>query len=401
MQSKSREARSDILEADVITRDPVVTKIMEQPQITKIVEMKNIEILSKPIVKEIHEQPIIEVQKQLVTEHVVQDDIVTHQRAAPQYQEVNLGKEAPQLNLGQGEIKYSKQATVKNVNLNEEVTQVVQRQMIERHVVPTITQIKEQRVISVIDQPIIRTIHEPTIIREVTSGTSQLSQLQQPLLQETTAPTTSKPRASFVPSEQDLLDKKEVLHASKLLATDEFKSELASAKDQIIDSENWQQGNQDWSKEQLHSGVLSTEEFKGELAHGHEYLHEAKPFASEEFREEIQYGQEVLHDAYPFSREGFAEELQAQKLHLEKSRYFSKPVFLPEFMAQKILLKANPACVYSREINEKGEDWKRAHLGIVEKAKLVVEGAVEVVKETFENAKAALLGESLSEPRFM
>jgi hypothetical protein len=550
---KSREEQQNIGVVDntapVITREPVVKQILEQPQVAKIVEVKNVEIRSKQIVQEIREQPIIELEKKHITEHVKQDDIVKHQRAKTQYEEVTLGDQQPQLDFKQDtQTQTFKENSVKHINL-EPVKQVVHREIIERHVIPMVTEERHQKIINVIEQPIVRTIYKQPIIREVGATTQQPIQQAQPMqeasfvpkvdelqqgmesLQETKPLASSafkeelqsfelehkeqhasfvpevrdlnraklnlheaRPfrshsfqqeignalhkrtysehdRASFVPEISDLKDAKQHLHSAKPFASEEFKQQLQGAeleqhsranfvpdeqellaqkleltqakplsshkfkqeieshKAELTDSSAWREGSESLPSThvlrekqlisaELKEGVFSSEEFKDELARGKTVLHDAKPlasedfkqelvdtkdklehntfpFAAEEFREQIQYGQEVLHDTHPFSHEGFAEELQAQKLRLEKSRYFSKPVFLPEFMAQKLLLKPSTENVYSREINMKGEGWKRDwEHSMLEKAKDVVEDTVGAISETFHNMKEAIFGES-------
>jgi hypothetical protein len=155
------------------TKEPIITKVLDQPVISSVIEKKNIEIHNVPVVHETHLQKIVEIQKVPQERVVVQEPLYQQTTVAPIVQEVGTN-ELPQ--HVENEVRQLQQArpatvekrdTIQQVQDKEQVT-VINQSIIERHVVPTVTQVVEQSVIQTVEQPIIRTIHEAPIIREVT-----------------------------------------------------------------------------------------------------------------------------------------------------------------------------------------------------------------------------------------
>lgn len=385
MEYKSRE-RSDIISTDsnVITREPVVKQVLEKPQVAKIVEIKNVEIRSQPVVQEIREQPIIELEKKHVTERIQQDDIVKHQRAKTQYEEVHVGDQmnAPKFNFPQPETQTFKEANVKHVQLDER-KQIIEREVIERHIVPMVTEERYQKIVNVIEQPIVRTIYKEPIIRELnreaplqkSSFVPKVDDLQMAKMDlQDAKPLASDEfkqelegfklegghdHASFVPKPQELLEQKSHLHNAKPLSQDAFKSELMEYKQEHPSHASFVPKPQELleQKYQLHTAKpLSSFEFKEEISQHRGELtdssawretqeelpstrvmleknlisqpHREGEFSTEEFKEELSRGKSLLHEAKPFSSESFEHELEIGKQRLEHN---TNPLATEEF----------------------------------------------------------------------
>jgi len=125
------------------------------------------------VVQEIHEQKIIELEKQNVVKNVQQGTIHEQAKAATVYEQVgNRDLEAERLRLAQLNVQGApnvvhQQGVATQVQQGEVVAQVVHQENIEHHIQPVITEVREQNVVQEVLHPVVRKVHDETIIREV------------------------------------------------------------------------------------------------------------------------------------------------------------------------------------------------------------------------------------------
>jgi hypothetical protein len=70
----------------------------------------------------------------------------------------------------QGPVAVQRASNVQVVQEREQVRQVVNQERIERHIIPQVTEVREQKVVQIVEQPITRRVIEKPIIREVTTA---------------------------------------------------------------------------------------------------------------------------------------------------------------------------------------------------------------------------------------
>ncbi|KAL0478110.1 hypothetical protein AKO1_010795 [Acrasis kona] len=147
------------------TSTQVLTTVVDEPVVQKIIEQKNISVVNKPVVTEIHDQLIIEVQKKPEVIHK-KANTITNESIAPTQYEV-IGQSTPFELPRAPETQFKTEKLLETIKLPEEVKEVVNRTTIERHVIPEITQVRDQTYIKRIDVPVIRTVLHNVIVREV------------------------------------------------------------------------------------------------------------------------------------------------------------------------------------------------------------------------------------------
>jgi len=358
----SRISRDTHVLSPVIDEAPIVTKIVEKPVLAEVRGIKNLNVVHKDIVQEIHEQPIIEIARRPETVYVKEQTLIETVMAPAKF-ETYGEQQAVELNFSKPVETTQQVNDVRHVNLKETIKGVEVHETIERHIIPTITEIHEQKIVNVIEQPIIRTFHEAPIVREVEyTGLVEEVQVYTDLVEE-------------VPVAANFYDVKEPV----------------VMRDSSIERMNMLPVNQ-LSTRVLTSGQLNEVNDTTLDAPTSTWVVPRGLFSSEEFASQLKHGNIVLHRAKPLSRESFAIELVAQKKLLNKSRYFSKPELNGSLLAQKALLKPVNESVYSRELSSMGQwknsSWTSSVLGTTggflknayESAKQYASGAYETAK---------------------
>jgi hypothetical protein len=158
-----------------VTKEGIVTTIVDNPVIEKIIEKKDVQVHHKNIVQEIHEQPIIEVERVHEVKKI-QDPIETKtiKKFPAEHelieQEMN-DDEILELQRAKGliniETKVKTQTTVVTHNDEAELRQIIEQPIIEPHVQPVITEIHRKKIIIEHEHPIIRKIRHPPLVRVV------------------------------------------------------------------------------------------------------------------------------------------------------------------------------------------------------------------------------------------
>src|SRR3989338_6559818 len=143
MTSRTREI--NIMEAAPdasFTKEPIITKVLDQPVIASVIEKKNIEVHNVPVVQETHLQKIVEIQKVPQERIVVQEPLYQQTSVAPIVEEVGTNQLPQQVANEVKQLQQVKPATVEKrdtilqVQDKEQVT-VINQSLIERHVVPS------------------------------------------------------------------------------------------------------------------------------------------------------------------------------------------------------------------------------------------------------------------------
>jgi monoterpene epsilon-lactone hydrolase len=148
------------------TIEQKVITIEEPPQTQEIIEQKNLEIHNQDVVQEIHEQTIYEIQRVPTTQFVEKEPIVQH-TVAPVVEEI-VGDQIHQLEYAAAPPSPTVEhvSSVKTIQEEEEIKNVIHEIHIERHLQPMITEVIEQKIIQNVEQPIMRKIVHPTIVRD-------------------------------------------------------------------------------------------------------------------------------------------------------------------------------------------------------------------------------------------
>jgi hypothetical protein len=161
-----------------IQKDAIVTNVMEKPVLSNVIEQKHVEVHHKPVVQEIHEQKIIEIEKQNVVQNVQKEAQFSQARAETRFEEIGSAQLGEQERLRLASLhqtnapKVVQEGSVRQVQEQEVVGQVIKQETIERHVQPVVTEVREQKVVQEVLHPVVRTVHEAPIIREVTGTTA-------------------------------------------------------------------------------------------------------------------------------------------------------------------------------------------------------------------------------------
>jgi len=153
---------------------PVFTTVIEEPQVQHIIEKKNISVVDRPVVTEIHEQKIYELQRKAEIVHKKQDTI-TNEIVAPVENEVIDRSQPVQLPKPKA-TNYSKESTLETTTLPEQVKEVINELTVERHVLPLVTEVHDRTVIKYVDVPVVRTVLHNVIVREVQPVTEIIQQ---------------------------------------------------------------------------------------------------------------------------------------------------------------------------------------------------------------------------------
>ncbi|KAL0481068.1 hypothetical protein AKO1_012842 [Acrasis kona] len=347
----SRISRDTQVLSPVIEEAPLVTKIVDKPVLTEVKDIKNLNVVHKDLVHEIHEQPIVEIARKPETVLVKEQPLIKTVTAPLKMEEFGVSQHVD-LDFSSPVERTQVYSDAKHINLNETIKSVQTREVIERHIVPTVTEIHEQKIVNVIEQPIVRTYHEAPIVREV--AYSELVD-EQPI------------KKDFLDLKGDDIMRDSSIEREKMLPANQLSTHiLTNAPEKVIPTHSTLP-TQTLPKP---SGVFSTLEFKNQIKNGDLVLHEARPLSSRKL----------------------PVELLAQKKLLNKSRYFSKPAFSGQFMAQKALLKPVPENLYSKELSELGQwkdnSWTATVLSSTGSfLKNAYEGAKHLASDAYDSAK--------------
>jgi acetyl esterase/lipase len=153
------------METNTVTNTPTVSTVLEPAVLGGIIEKKNVVVHHIPVVKEYRKQKIIEIENVPTTKHVkLEDDRMqiikdsVHETVGTPFSGATIPS-APETTVEHIE-------HVSNVRVADEVN-VTQNTTVERHILPIVTEIREQRIIENVIEPIVRHVRLPPIIREV------------------------------------------------------------------------------------------------------------------------------------------------------------------------------------------------------------------------------------------
>jgi hypothetical protein len=153
---------------------------------------------------------------------------------------------------------------IKHVDLGETVEKVTHVEVVEQHIVPTVTEIHQQEVINIVESPIVRTIRERPIIRYVDHLTEQDEEfVKQQRWQE-----------KFT---QDIRIKRATLASAHPFSKDEFKNDI-------------KQGVRFRS-----ARPLSRSSFAGELQAKKKQLRKSRYFSQDSFVPDFMKQKRMLH----------------------------------------------------------------------------------------------------------
>jgi trehalose/maltose hydrolase-like predicted phosphorylase len=164
----------------VIEKEAIVNTIVDKPILDQVVEKKNVEVHHKNVVQEIHEQPIVEIERlpqtRIIKEATEVKTVIDHQKM---FENINAGAElsfeekerlfaAKQGKLSlPTNVEVTKDVKVDTLQDKEEVREIIIQPMIERHQQALVTEIHDKKVIEVHEHPVVRKIIEKPIIREI------------------------------------------------------------------------------------------------------------------------------------------------------------------------------------------------------------------------------------------
>ncbi len=165
-------------ETRVIEKEAIVNTVVDKPVLDKVLEKKHVEVHHKNVVQEIHEQPILEVEKTAITKVVsepteikkVLDEQTTYD---PLEKPVLSKEEQERLDLvrkgefNKPETQIANTATVNTIHDTEEVREIIIQPIIERHQQQLITEIHDKKIIEIHEHPVVRKIIEKPIVREI------------------------------------------------------------------------------------------------------------------------------------------------------------------------------------------------------------------------------------------
>jgi hypothetical protein len=164
-------------ETRVIEKQAIVNTVIDKPVLDQVIEKRSVEVHHKDVVQEIHEQPIIEVEKVPETKHVqLETEVKTVVDSQVTYDAVEqtLSKEEKERleaaktgELNKPGVQIAATATMKTIHEGEEIREIIIQPVVERHQQTLITEIHEKKVIEIHEHPIIRKIIEKPIIREI------------------------------------------------------------------------------------------------------------------------------------------------------------------------------------------------------------------------------------------
>ncbi|KAL0484868.1 pheT, partial [Acrasis kona] len=160
----------------VNTQAPITTTVIEAPITQNIIEKQNIEIHNKDVILEVHEQKIIELEKQPVYSHIVQDQLVEKSTVPVTYETVgsnSLDQSKIQQLTSQPQVVSTIETGAIAHRQEQPITQVTNQEFIERHIQPVITEVREQNVIQEVEHPIVRKYVESPIVRQVETNKSR------------------------------------------------------------------------------------------------------------------------------------------------------------------------------------------------------------------------------------
>lgn len=169
---------------NIVQKSAVVTNVLDKAVLGAVIERQNVEVVHKPVVQEIHEQKIIELERQNVMTNVQQGTVMQRSTEQTRYEEIGHSDieserlRLAQLNAHSAPVVTRQAGSTQEVSHGEVVAQVIRQEHIERHVQPVITEVREQNIVKEVTHPVVRTVHEQTIVREV-GGHSQPVLLQQ------------------------------------------------------------------------------------------------------------------------------------------------------------------------------------------------------------------------------
>jgi hypothetical protein len=147
--------------------------IQDAPFLENVIEQKNVEVHKKPVVQEVHEKKVIAMENRPVVQHQDLPEEQVNIKQPTRFE--SLGAEESEmerkrlLELQQvvDEPKVFQKQNLKSFQHDEKVEKVIQKEIIEHHIQPHITQVNEKKIIENIEQPIVRIIHEAPVVHYI------------------------------------------------------------------------------------------------------------------------------------------------------------------------------------------------------------------------------------------
>ncbi|KAL0484553.1 hypothetical protein AKO1_011615 [Acrasis kona] len=164
----------------VIEKEAIVTNITDKAVLEQVINKENREIHHVNVIQEIHEQPIIEVEKMAQMKHIREKSEMMTVVEGTQFEKIdNAHVRMTEEERARYELAHkgllSKDVAVaikKDVSSTvvqdaEEIREVIIQPVIERHQQAIVTEVHEKKIVEIHEHPIVRKIIEKPIVREI------------------------------------------------------------------------------------------------------------------------------------------------------------------------------------------------------------------------------------------
>ncbi|KAL0476772.1 hypothetical protein AKO1_002771 [Acrasis kona] len=164
----------------VIQKEAIISNVVDKPVLEEVIEKKNVEVHHVNVVQEIHEQPIIEVEKTHEERHIQEKTELHNVIEETKFETINTIEteltepERKKIKLAHDgllskdvSVKVSQDVKVDTVQDAELVREIIIQPIVEHHQQALVTEVHEKKVVEVHEHPIVRKIVEKPIVREI------------------------------------------------------------------------------------------------------------------------------------------------------------------------------------------------------------------------------------------
>ncbi|KAL0478139.1 ATP-dependent RNA helicase [Acrasis kona] len=183
--------------AKIIEREAIVTTVVDKAVLEQVVNKENREIHHVNLVQEIHEQPIIEVEKLAQTKYIKEATETSTVIENTTYESIDNARlsmteeERTRYTLAHKGVLSKDQAVEIKKDISstviqdaEEIREIIIQPIIERHQQAIVTEIHEKKIIEFHEHPVIRKIIEKPIIREIFADSILVEQKEKVIAQK-------------------------------------------------------------------------------------------------------------------------------------------------------------------------------------------------------------------------